>query len=143
MQCGDHLSAVTAALLKGSTAGMMVGGARFGGARFVSTSKGVIDLDGISTKLSQKQGRHILGHPNYGGLGYFKSTDDARTVLAAFHNGDTQIMGITRRGYVQVKFDGVTGYNNNPSKNIFNQPTNIFMIKGTASPSVVPMSPNS
>ena len=50
-------------------------------------------------------------------------------------------MGRTKHGDLLVKFDGVTGYNNNPVKGYVDQATNVFIVKGTKSPSVVPASP--
>lgn len=96
----------------------------------------------ISRRVSQKQGRHLKDNPNHNGGGYMNSQADAQSVLDAVHNGDATIIGTTKQGHLLVQYDGVTGYNNNVRATIADQPTNVFMIKGTASPSVVPTSPN-
>lgn len=41
-----------------------------------------------------------------------------------------------------VKFEGVTGTNVNLGIGITDQATNVFIIKGTKSPSIVPTNPN-
>ncbi|WP_373466942.1 polymorphic toxin type 50 domain-containing protein [Streptomyces umbrinus] len=94
-----------------------------------------------SSISSQKQGRHILGGRGYKGGGYFNSQEDAQAVLDAYHSGAVQVMGITKTGNIQIRVPSVVGYDNNPAMNRFGVPTNIFMIKGTKSPSVVPMNP--
>ncbi|CCH16745.1 RHS repeat-associated core domain-containing protein [Micromonospora lupini] len=98
----------------------------------------------LSTAISrQKQGRHVQGDPLHNGTGksYFNSQADAQGVLDAYHRGDTTVLGRTSSGNIVVRYDGVTGYNNNPGAGFHDQPTNVFMIKGTKSPSVVPISP--
>ena len=70
------------------------------------------------------------------------SLDDAQAVLDAVHNGGATILGKSRQGNIVVRFEGVTGFNNNPGAGFVNQPTNVFMIKGTASTSVVPTTPS-
>ncbi len=42
---------------------------------------------------------------------------------------------------VVVKDSSVLGFNHNPGAGYPHQPTNIFFIKGTSSPSVVPYNP--
>ncbi|MFD9008022.1 polymorphic toxin type 50 domain-containing protein [Streptomyces sp. NPDC059552] len=86
--------------------------------------------------------RHILGGNGYRNDGYFNSHEDAQAVLDAYHPGAAEIMGITRTGHVQIRVPSVVGYDNNPANNRYGVPTNIFMIKGTKGPSVVPMNPN-
>ena len=103
------------------------------------------DFPGIRTKVSQKQMRHIAGRPelkarNRGG--YFNSISDAQAVLDAFHSGRAKILGKTAQGFPIVKVDGVVGTNVNNGVGILSQPTSVFIIKGTASPSVVPTDPN-
>ena len=103
------------------------------------------DFPGIGTKVSQKQMRHIAGCPelkarNKGG--YLNSISDAQAVLDAFHSGRAKILGKNAQGFPIVKVDGVVGTNVNIGAKIPNQPTSVFMIKGTASPSVVPTNPN-
>jgi len=98
----------------------------------------------IGTKISQKQLRHIKNRKEWiqrGKGSYMESIDDAQKVLDAMHSGDAKILGTTNQGYLVVKYDGVTGFNNNPSAGFIDQATNVFMIKGTKSPSLVPTSP--
>lgn len=75
------------------------------------------------------------------GKSYLNSQADAQSVLDAYHNGDATVLGRTSNGNIVVRYDGVTGYNNNPGAGFLDQPTNVFMIKGTKSPSVVPINP--
>jgi RHS repeat-associated protein len=99
----------------------------------------------IGTKISQKQLRHVENRPewvNRGQGSYVKSVAEAQAVLDAYHSGNATVLGQTSQGHVVVNYPGVTGYNNNPGAGFANQPTNVFMIKGTSSPSVVPTSPN-
>jgi hypothetical protein len=101
-----------------------------------------IDPQSVDTTISaQRQARHILGTSVYRGGGYFLSPEDAQAVLDGFHSGDAEVMGLTRTGNIRIRFNGVTGFNNNPAAGFLDQPTNIFMIKGTKSVSVVPISP--
>jgi len=113
------------------------------GPRVVRTPFGqTIQLPEVSTKLSvQRQGRHLDGHPQYNGGGYVTSLDDARQVLADYHSGRATVLGMTRNGDIVIRTDSVTGYNNNPGTGHLNQSTNVFIIKGTSSPSVVPANP--
>ncbi|MNT97783.1 hypothetical protein D3C72_2401820 [compost metagenome] len=67
---------------------------------------------------------------------------DAQKVLDAYHGGQVTILGKNAQGFPVVKFEGVTGTNVNIGVGIIQQPTNIFIIKGTKSPSVVPANPN-
>jgi hypothetical protein len=102
------------------------------------------DVTDIGKKVSsQKQYRHILNRPEWASRqgGYFKTVDDAQAVLDACHSGNASVIGVNSRGNPVVRFNGVTGFNNNPDAGFLDQPTNIFMIKGTKSPSVVPISP--
>jgi RHS repeat-associated protein len=98
---------------------------------------------GVSTRLSsQKQDRHVEGNPSAQGKSYMRSTEDAAKVLEAFHSGAGTVLGTNRAGHIVFQYSGVTGYNNNPGAGFVNQPTNTFLIKGTASPSIVPTTPN-
>lgn len=47
-----------------------------------------------------------------------------------------------KTGHVLVRYDDVTGHHNHPGQDIMNEPTNVFMIKGTRHISIVPSSPN-
>ncbi|MEW2118956.1 polymorphic toxin-type HINT domain-containing protein [Streptomyces sp. NPDC005474] len=111
--------------------------------RFIADSSGnVVELPKVNSAISrQKQDRHILGGNGYRNGGYFNSQADAQAVLDAYQSGTAEIMGITKTGNIQVRVPSVVGYDNNPGMNRFGVPTNIFMIKGTKSPSVVPMNP--
>ncbi|MFD1322244.1 polymorphic toxin-type HINT domain-containing protein [Micromonospora sonneratiae] len=99
----------------------------------------------IATAISrQKQGRHVQGDPLHANTGksYFNSHADAQSVLDAYHNGQATVLGQMSNGNIVVRYGNVTGYNNNPGAGFLGQPTNVFMIKGTKSPSVVPINPN-
>ncbi|WP_290052610.1 polymorphic toxin-type HINT domain-containing protein [Amycolatopsis solani] len=98
----------------------------------------------IGTKISaQKQGRHLQGHPLYADGGYFKNITEAQKVLDAYHANKVTILGaIPEKGQIIVHCPTVIGYNNNPANNHLDQPTNVFMIKGTRSVSIVPIDPN-
>ncbi|MFN4102461.1 MAG: polymorphic toxin type 50 domain-containing protein [Pararhodobacter sp.] len=67
----------------------------------------------MRTAVSQKQNRHIEGRPEYRGGGTLSSQADAQRVLDAYHSGDAVILGRTSQGFAVVRFDGVTGTNNN------------------------------
>lgn len=56
--------------------------------------------------------------------------------------GQVKILGKNAQGFPVVKFEGVTGTNVNAGVGITGQPTNVFIIKGTKSPSIVPANPN-
>jgi hypothetical protein len=111
--------------------------------RFIADASGnIIELPQVNSSISrQKQDRHILGGNGYKGGGYFSSQTDAQAVLDAYNAGQAEIMGITKNGHIQIRVTSVTGYDNNPARQRFGVPTHIFMIKGTKSPSVVPMNP--
>ncbi len=102
----------------------------------------VTDFPNIKTKISQKQLRHVKGRPEYSGGGYFDNAFDAQAVLDAFHSGAATIIGKTKQGFPVVRYDDVTGTNVNEGAGFPEQSTNIFIIKGTTSPSVVPTNPN-
>ena len=55
---------------------------------------------------------------------------------------DATVIGQTQQGFPVVRYDGVTGLNNNPGAGFVNQETNAFIVKGTSSPSIVPTNPN-
>ena len=95
-------------------------------------------------RISQKQMRHIKDRPEWQQRGqgsYVNSMDDAQTVLNNAKAGTSDVLGTTNNGVV-VRDPSVTGYNNNPGAGYIDQPTNVFIIKGTAKPSVVPTNPN-
>ncbi len=97
---------------------------------------------GLSRRISaQKQARHIAGTAPEG-KGYLNNLEDAQTVLNAVHSGEATFLGVTNAGHQIYRFNGVTGINVNLGAGITAQPTNVFMIKGTISPSVVPTNPN-
>jgi hypothetical protein len=107
------------------------------------SSEPLVDRAAVATTISpQRQGRHLMGAPQYREGGYFKDQADAQKVLDAFHNRSATILNVTNTGQIKVKYPGVTGYNNNPKAGYLNQPTDVFLIKGTKSVSVVPTSPN-
>lgn len=110
--------------------------------RFITTGAGVtIDRMAVNTTISaQRQGRHVLGAREYGGGSYFNSADDAQGVLDAFHSGGAQVLG-TKGNDIVVRVPGINGFNHNPGAGFPNQPTNVFFIKGSSSPSLVPYNP--
>lgn len=112
--------------------------------RFIVDKAGnVVELPQVQKTISkQKQDRHILNGNGYRGGGYFNSHADAQKVLDAYHGGQAQVMGVTKNGHIQIRVSSVTGYDNNPRAGRLGVATNIFMIKGTKSPSVVPMNPS-
>ncbi len=101
------------------------------------------DFPEVAPRVSQKQLRHIAGRPEHTarGGGFLNSLEEAQAVLDAYRAGRATILGRTQQGFPVVRFEGVTGTNVNPGAGFPSQPTNVFMIKGTSSPSVVPMSP--
>ncbi|MEN5074739.1 polymorphic toxin-type HINT domain-containing protein [Isoptericola cucumis] len=113
--------------------------------RFVTTKNGeVIDRTAIRTTIStQKQARHVQG-PAYRHGGYFNDAADAQKVLDEFHDGTAAVLGINGKGdnpFVVVQSPNVRGVNHNPRSGYHHQPTDIFFIKGSSSPSVVPANP--
>jgi hypothetical protein len=88
-----------------------------------------------------KQERHIFGGAGNIDKGYFRDPSDAQEVLNAYQRGATTVLGRGSDGGHIVRYDGITGYNVNKKAGFFDQPTNVFWIKGTASPSVVPKPP--
>jgi len=104
------------------------------------------DFPTIGTTVSNKQLRHLGGTPehaarNNGGGGYLNSMNDAQAVLDAYHSGGATILGKNAQGFPIVRIDGITGTNVNIGAGIQNQATNVFIIKGTVKPSVVPTNP--
>jgi len=96
----------------------------------------------IGTRISrQRQTRHVLGGIGYQEGGYFLYGGDAQKVLDAYHAGQTRVIGLSRSGNLIVECDLVTGFNNNSGAHFLDQPTHVFLIKGTTSVSVVPTSP--
>lgn len=71
-----------------------------------------------------------------------ESIVDAQKVLDAYLSGETVIIGKSVQGFPVVRYNSVSGTNVNIGAGFPNQPTNVFIIKGTASPSVVPTNPN-
>jgi hypothetical protein len=99
----------------------------------------------VASKISQKQFRHLAGRPELaarGSGGYMNSMADAQTVLDAYRNGSATVLGQHPQGFPIVRVDSVTGINVNIGAGVSEQATNVFMIKGTTSPSVVPINPN-
>lgn len=88
----------------------------------------------------QKQARHIEGTAGRG-KSYLNSLRDAQSILDAVHSGKATYLGTSKAGHQIYKYSEITGTNVNLGVGIKGQPTNIFMIKGTASPSIVPTNP--
>ena len=98
-------------------------------------------LNRLSTQVStQKQTRHLAGTAPPG-KGYLNDYSDAQAVLRSVHNGQATYLGATSRGHQVFRYTGVTGTNVNVGAGFPSQPTNVFIIKGTVRPSVVPTSP--
>ena len=101
-----------------------------------------VDRSDFATTVAQTQGRHVAGSSMYEGVGsYFTDGRDAQAVLDAFHDGSAEILGFKANGDVVVRVEAVTGFNMNGRYQIVDQPTNVFFIKGTVHPSVVPYNP--
>jgi len=97
---------------------------------------------GISKKINPaKQARHLKGAVNATGS-YLNSLKDARLVLDAVHSGKATFLGITKKGHLMYRYQGVTGVNVNIKHGYEAQKTNVFMIKGIKQVSVVPSNPN-
>jgi RHS repeat-associated protein len=112
-----------------------------GTARFIDSGGTILDRASINTTIStQRQGRHVKGAREYRGGSYFSSADDAQRVLDDFHSGAADILGVKGNDIV-VRTPNVTGFNHNPRSGFYSQPTNVFFIKGSSSPSVVPYNP--
>jgi hypothetical protein len=110
-----------------------------------ATQGALSPLGAIGKRISQKQLRHIKGRKEWVDRGqgsYLNSVDDAQAILDAAHDGTAQVLGKTRQGHVVVQWDDVVGFNNNPSAGYVDQATNVFMIKGSTKPSVVPTNPH-
>ncbi|MCU1768583.1 DUF637 domain-containing protein [Pseudomonas protegens] len=104
------------------------------------------DFPEVAAQVSrQKQLRHLEGTTQLadrGKGGYMSNAADAQKVLDAYRSGNAVILGKNAHGFPVVRVDGVTGTNVNIGAGIKAQPTNVFVIKGTTSPSIVPTSPN-
>ncbi len=110
-----------------------------------SIGKTAADFPAVASQISQKQLRHIAGRAELaerGGGGYMNSVADAQAVLDAYRNGSANIVGTTSQGFPIVQVEGVVGTNVNVGAGIAGQATNVFIIKGTTRPSVVPTTPN-
>jgi hypothetical protein len=107
------------------------------------TKRSPPNKDTVGKRVSrQKQNRHVKGTKEQGKGGYFNSREDAQKVLDAYHSDKATFLGTTSHGHVVVQDDEVTGFNNNRASGFLDQATHVFMIKGTSSPSVVPISPD-
>lgn len=100
------------------------------------------DLPAVETRLSNRQYRHVRGHRDYRGGGVMESYADAQAVLDAYHSGNAEILGVNARGFPVVRVPTVTGTNINTGVGVLEQPTNVFVIKGTAKVSVFPTTPD-
>ncbi|WP_259779866.1 hypothetical protein [Aestuariispira ectoiniformans] len=111
----------------------------------VAKGKGLTkaDFPEVGKKVSQKQLRHVEGRPEYRGGGQMKSASDAQKVLDAYHSGEAKVIRQSKTGNPIVNYTGATGtHKSTVASGSYSQPTNNFMIKGTKSPSVVPVNPN-
>jgi len=135
---GEDVTAGTVAF--DATAGMALHGVGRGVGSKLNRGITNKNFPDISTKLSQKQNRHLKGHPQTQ-ASYVKNIDDAKEVLSAFHIGKTKVVGKTKQGFPIINYKGVTGVNVNKGAGYLNQQTNTFIIKGTTKPSIVPTNP--
>lgn len=107
-----------------------------------SSHSWIVDPADYSETISHsRQAKHMKDSPRWEHGGYFTDIADAQAVLDAFHHGRAEVLGVTTRGHVVVRFEDVVGFNHNPSNGYANQPTNVFFIKGTRKVSVVPCNP--
>ena len=98
-------------------------------------------LNGLRKTISpQKQARHIAGSAPKG-KGYLDKIEDAQAVLDAVFSGEAKYLGKSREGHSIFRFEKVTGTNVNQGAGIVGQPTNIFLVKGTKTPTIVPYNP--
>jgi RHS repeat-associated protein len=119
-------------------------------ATLVDDIEGVVTLDNpiqpnggkspFAKKVSLKQQRHLQGSAGKG-KGFLNSMQDAQSVLDAVHNGQAQFLGNTNNGFPVFKYSNITGTNVNLGAGFPAQPTNVFIIKGTTRPSIVPTNP--
>ncbi|MFJ2456843.1 DUF637 domain-containing protein, partial [Pseudomonas protegens] len=127
----------------GNLAGLVEAEKNIAGAKGTFTPK---DFPEVAAQVSrQKQLRHLEGTTQLadrGKGGYMSNAADAQKVLDAYRSGNAVILGKNAHGFPVVRVDGVTGTNVNIGAGIKSQPTNVFVIKGTTSPSIVPTSPN-
>lgn len=105
----------------------------------------------ISNRLSiQKQARHIFDTAEYkrriatpqGVVSYFQSQADADTVWKAFKNGDAKVLGFKPNGDIVIRVKGAKGMWFHRTSAPTGVSTDVFFIKGTAHPSIVPYDPN-
>jgi RHS repeat-associated protein len=102
-----------------------------------------IDRTAIGSTISrQKQAEHTLSSNTYTGGGYFRSASEAQIVLDEFRNGTAIFLGTKANGDIVVRSPTVIGYNVNIGSGFASQQTDVFFIKGTNSPVVVPYNPN-
>ena len=71
-----------------------------------------------------------------------RSKEDAQKVLDEWHAGGLEILGKDNQGFPVVRSSNITGTNINRGAGFPNQPTDVFIIKGTKSPSIVPANPH-
>ncbi|MEQ8842198.1 MAG: hypothetical protein RIB98_14540 [Acidimicrobiales bacterium] len=109
-------------------------------ARFDSVEE---QLAALTDRVSrQRQARHVQGSPNQIDGGYFDDAADAQRVLDAVHDRSADVLCITRNQDLLVRYDGVTGIHRSmPESGLEIAETNMFLIKGTSIPSVVPTRP--
>lgn len=81
------------------------------------------------------------GQPPTGSV--MQSQVDAQRVLDAYRSGQTTVVGQTRNGDPIVRLNEVTGRYRNElnTGRVIDEPSNVFIIKGTKSPSIVPANP--
>jgi len=98
-------------------------------------------LKALNKKISiQKQSRHIAA-TKVEGKSFLQSLEDAQAVLDAVHAGKAEFLGTSIKGHQVFRVKSISGINVNCNNKITGQITDVFMIKETVSPSVVPTTP--
>ncbi len=109
-------------------------------ARAVLERRMLANPDGSATKAGTLS--RILAVPaRRGGPSEVQLALRSPSEAACSRSGTRRVLGKTKHGHLVVEVESVTGFNNNRGAGFMNQPTHIFMIKGTSRPSVVPTTP--
>ncbi|ACE05828.1 hypothetical protein Aasi_0412 [Candidatus Amoebophilus asiaticus 5a2] len=99
-------------------------------------------LKSLNKRISiQKQARHVAGTAEKG-KGFMHSLEDAQAVLDAIHAGKAEFIGVSKAGHQVFRVNGITGTHVNVREKVIGQRTNVFAIKGTINPSIVPTKPD-
>lgn len=94
---------------------------------------------GTKVRWAKQNAQHIAGTTS--GKSYVDSLDDAQQVLDAYHGGrGTVLETIADQNRVIFRYEGVTGTYVN-AKHGISEASNVFMIKGNGTATVVPVNP--